>query len=425
MQQLGNTVARAGNQIANAFGAVQEKNDELDASMKLLEFSMDQDQKQFEAGRSIDGDGRDHVNNSLNRYDTEGQNLLNTLPESQRQKAQLSILRTRQRLQNESQRQQGAHQDVYWTNRGVEHGNNVIKTMINPEALKKDGLNAGRGAIAVYDKAVDQMPISAAKKQAMKVAYRKQAAEVFAKNVDPEHYKKMEAARGSVQKVVNKGNSRGLSANGLNFIHGKEGLRTKAYIDAAGVPTIGYGHTKSVTMADVKRGKTISKSEALRLAKQDASRFESAVNKHIKVPLTQSQYDGLVSFAFNLGEGNLKKIAGDVNAGNFEKAAKRMLSFNKAKDPRTGKLRRLGGLVTRRQEEARMLLNTKGSSAGPVVSGDVFTDELFSKKNRKIVEERHQKALDQQLVQGLVRGEIELNPYDKESNKTLDKATGS
>lgn len=80
-----------------------------------------------------------------------------------------------------------------------------------------------------------------------------------------------------------------------------EGLRLVAYRDAAGVPTIGYGHTKGVKMGD-----RISKGWAEELLRLDIQQAEEAVNE-LGVARTQGQMDALVSFAFNMGIGRLQR----------------------------------------------------------------------------------------------------------------------
>lgn len=92
------------------------------------------------------------------------------------------------------------------------------------------------------------------------------------------------------------------SQDGINLIKHFEGLRTKAYLDSVGVATIGYGHTKGV-----KLGMIITETKAEELLKQDLEYFEARVLELVKIPLKQNEFDALVSFTFNLGEGNLKK----------------------------------------------------------------------------------------------------------------------
>ena len=83
-----------------------------------------------------------------------------------------------------------------------------------------------------------------------------------------------------------------------------EGLRLEAYEDAAGVLTIGYGHTGK----DVERGDRISEYWAAELLKNDVGAVECQIRR-LKVARTQGQFDALVSFAFNVGIGRLNRSA--------------------------------------------------------------------------------------------------------------------
>jgi lysozyme len=80
-----------------------------------------------------------------------------------------------------------------------------------------------------------------------------------------------------------------------------EGLRLTAYRDAAGVPTIGYGHTKGVRMGD-----RISEDWARKLLRQDVAEVERQV-KAMRVASSEGQLDALVSFAFNVVIGRLRR----------------------------------------------------------------------------------------------------------------------
>ena len=80
-----------------------------------------------------------------------------------------------------------------------------------------------------------------------------------------------------------------------------EGLRLEAYLDAAGVPTIGYGHTG----VDVRLGDRISEYWAKDLLMRDIAAAEREVEA-LEVVRTQGQLDALVSFVFNLGIERLK-----------------------------------------------------------------------------------------------------------------------
>lgn len=74
-----------------------------------------------------------------------------------------------------------------------------------------------------------------------------------------------------------------------------EGLKLFAYLDTGGVPTIGYGHTKGVSIGDA-----ITPQQANKLFDDDIAIFEKEVNR-VKRKLTQNQFDALVSFCFNVG----------------------------------------------------------------------------------------------------------------------------
>ncbi len=92
------------------------------------------------------------------------------------------------------------------------------------------------------------------------------------------------------------------SDDGLDLIKQFEGLRTEAYQCQANVWTIGYGHTKGVTS-----GMKITREQAEQMLQQDIIAFENAVKSTLNgVSLTQSQFDALVSFAFNVGTSAFK-----------------------------------------------------------------------------------------------------------------------
>ena len=96
------------------------------------------------------------------------------------------------------------------------------------------------------------------------------------------------------------------SAAGLQFIMDQEGVVLHSYQDQAGYPTIGVGHL-------IKEGEDfpdqITREQALELLADDMSRFEAAVNGY-DLDLAQNQFDVLVDFAFNAGEGALAQLLG-------------------------------------------------------------------------------------------------------------------
>ena len=133
-----------------------------------------------------------------------------------------------------------------------------------------------------------------------------------------------------------------ISKAGLDLIKQFEGLYLKAYRCPAGVPTIGYGHTAGVAM-----GQTITQQQADDYLRRDVRQFERAVARLVTVPLTQGQFDALVSFAFNLGEGALAQstLLRLLNTGDYAGAAAQFDRWNKAGG------RVLPGLVRRRAAE--------------------------------------------------------------------------
>lgn len=91
---------------------------------------------------------------------------------------------------------------------------------------------------------------------------------------------------------------------GIQLICQFEGLKLERYRDAVGLWTIGYGHL--ILKEEMEKLTKITTGEAKELLRKDLKRTEAGVRKLLNQPATQSQFDALVSFAFNLGVGNLK-----------------------------------------------------------------------------------------------------------------------
>lgn len=131
-----------------------------------------------------------------------------------------------------------------------------------------------------------------------------------------------------------------------------EGCVLKAYPDPAtnGDPwTIGYGHTGP----EVKPGMTISQDIANAYLVKDAEHAADAVRRMVTVPLTQGQFDALVSFVFNCGAGNFQKstLLRKLNAGDTLGASLEILRWTK------GGGKELPGLVKRRAAEQSLYLS--------------------------------------------------------------------
>ena len=99
---------------------------------------------------------------------------------------------------------------------------------------------------------------------------------------------------------------RHITQDGLDLICHFEGFSPIIYLCPAGYPTIGYGHL--ITEANKEQFLDgIDELEALDLLKTDVQKAERAVLRLINVPLTDGQFDALVSFTFNLGGGALQR----------------------------------------------------------------------------------------------------------------------
>ena len=137
---------------------------------------------------------------------------------------------------------------------------------------------------------------------------------------------------------------RKINETGIALIKRFEGCRLTAYKCSAGVWTIGYGHTSGV-----HSGQAITQAQADALLRQDLEKFERYVNSTAYVPITaqlnENQFAALVSFAFNCGQGNLKRLCAGRNTGQIAAA---MPQYCKAAG------RKLPGLVQRRAAEVAL-----------------------------------------------------------------------
>lgn len=140
-----------------------------------------------------------------------------------------------------------------------------------------------------------------------------------------------------------------LSPQGLLLITRFEGFREKMYLDAAGLPTIGYGHLlKPAETLLYAQG--MDKNSAEALLRVDVRVAQQAVGRLIRVPLRQSQFDALVSFTYNLGSGVLERstLRRVVNRAEYDDVPEQLMRYVYAGG------RKLAGLVRRRQAEAKL-----------------------------------------------------------------------
>jgi len=136
-----------------------------------------------------------------------------------------------------------------------------------------------------------------------------------------------------------------ISKEGIALIKKFEGCELEAYKCAAGVWTIGYGHTK-----DVKEGEVITKEEAESMLVHELQEYCNDVDIAVKVDLKQNEFDALVSWTYNLGPTNLNSstMLRVLNEGKHDDVPTQIKRWNKA----GGEV--LKGLIRRRNAEALM-----------------------------------------------------------------------
>jgi len=148
-----------------------------------------------------------------------------------------------------------------------------------------------------------------------------------------------------------------VSAKLRKFVQGFEALRLSAYDDGTGVWTVGWGHTG----VDVVPGMTITEAQAKKYFNGDMAVAETAVGMNVDVPLSQSQFDALCSFVYNVGSGAFRSstLLRKLNAGEHSAVPFEMQRWIH------GGGRVMAGLVRRRAEEAAMFTGVFSQSPAP------------------------------------------------------------
>jgi lysozyme len=133
------------------------------------------------------------------------------------------------------------------------------------------------------------------------------------------------------------------SQDGLRLTESFESCRLTAYPDSKGVPTLGWGHTRGVRL-----GETCTQEQADAWLLEDVQEAVAAVNRLVKAPLTQSQFDALVDFTFNAGQGNFadSTMLHLLNAGDMAGAQQQFKRWDMAGGAH------IAGLARRRAAEA-------------------------------------------------------------------------
>lgn len=153
-----------------------------------------------------------------------------------------------------------------------------------------------------------------------------------------------------------------ISERGIELLGELEGRESHVYLDSAGFQTIGIGHL--MTRSELMSGKIwiggrpvewkhgLSWMEIEELLRQDVSKASEAVNTFVDVPLTQNQFDALVSFVFNIGEQAFRKstLLSLLNAGYYASVPEQMRRWHHAGG------RDVQGLKNRREKEISLWL---------------------------------------------------------------------
>lgn len=182
--------------------------------------------------------------------------------------------------------------------------------------------------------------------------------------------------------------NRRIGAAGLSLVKQFEGYEPKWYPDPAHgwkVPTIGYGHTDSAGEPKYASTKAIvlTEEQATEILRKDMQKYADAVSKAVKAPLTDNQFDALVSWCYNVGPGAVAKstLVRKLNAGDYASVPSELAKWNKA----GGKT--LKGLTRRRAAEAALFVREEkpapakdlprqdaGARAGQTHSSDPSSD---------------------------------------------------
>lgn len=161
------------------------------------------------------------------------------------------------------------------------------------------------------------------------------------------------------------------SYNGRAALAREEGCVLSAYKDSVGVLTIGIGHTSRAGPPVVTPSLWLTLDECFELFAKDLAKYEAAVNTAVRVPITQSQFDALVSLCYNIGQGALKgsSLLRKLNARDYQGCADGFRAWNKA----GGKVS--AGLAGRRERERNIFLTAN--------YGDLSGLPVWEKRNGK------------------------------------------
>ena len=144
------------------------------------------------------------------------------------------------------------------------------------------------------------------------------------------------------------------SEQGIAMIRSFEGVKLTPYKDVAGRWTIGVGHL--LAEGEGEEHETINSAQADAILRNDLDAAEKAVTDLVRTPISQNEFDALVSFTFNLGRHALQgsTLLRMLNSGDVDQAADQFVLWDKAHVD--GKLTQVEGLTRRRMSERRMFV---------------------------------------------------------------------
>lgn len=144
-----------------------------------------------------------------------------------------------------------------------------------------------------------------------------------------------------------------MSAKGLELVQSFEGFRARAARLPGGGWLIGYGHT-----ATARAGLQITpRDAALILRHHDLLPIEEMIAEYVLTPLSQNEFDALVSFAFNIGADAFlnSRVLSALNTGDRALAADEIWAWRLANV--SGELRVIDALARRRAAELAVFLD--------------------------------------------------------------------
>jgi lysozyme len=162
-----------------------------------------------------------------------------------------------------------------------------------------------------------------------------------------------------------------LSKQGAMELTGHEAIVQTRYRDTKNIWTIGVGHTKAAGDPDpAAYTEVMPLKEVFKLFHKDMQNYADDVNAALKVPVSQTEFDALVSFHFNTGGINKASLVKSINAGDKKTAAKQFLNWKKPPE-----------VMGRRKKEQKLFAEGTYSNGGKakLVPADANGKVMWSK----------------------------------------------